>query len=65
MEWKKACRTDTPMCVEVSIGTNMTFVRDSKLGNASPVLGFTHDEWAAFVAGVRDGEFDVPTLASV
>jgi hypothetical protein len=24
-----------------------------------PVLKFSHAEWEAFVAGVRDGEFDI------
>lgn len=32
-------------------------VKDSK-DAASPVLRFTHDEWYAFVAGVKAGEFD-------
>jgi hypothetical protein len=32
-------------------------VRDSKDPSAV-VLAFTPDEWAAFVAGVRAGEFD-------
>ncbi|MGW4405043.1 DUF397 domain-containing protein [Nonomuraea sp. NPDC004702] len=29
-----------------------------------PVLVFTPSEWAAFTAGVRDGEFDLQTLAA-
>ncbi len=33
-------------------------VRDSKFGAASPTLIFTSAEWAAFVGGVKDGEFD-------
>lgn len=32
-------------------------VRDSKRPD-QPVLRFTTDEWAAFVSGVRAGEFD-------
>jgi hypothetical protein len=32
-------------------------LRDSK-NRAGPVLRFTHDEWRAFVLGVRNGEFD-------
>jgi hypothetical protein len=32
-------------------------VRDSKNARG-PVLGFTPDEWDAFVGGVRNGEFD-------
>ncbi|ANY07524.1 DUF397 domain-containing protein [Pseudonocardia sp. HH130630-07] len=33
-------------------------VRDSKLGNASPVLVFTARELDAMLAGARAGEFD-------
>lgn len=33
-------------------------LRDSKLPD-SPVLTYTRDEWRAFVAGVKDGEFDL------
>lgn len=32
-------------------------VRDTK-NRAGAVLRFTADEWQAFIAGVRDGEFD-------
>jgi hypothetical protein len=34
-------------------------VRDSKDPDG-PVLKFTGPEWDAFVAGVKDGEFDLP-----
>ena len=32
-------------------------VRDSKYSDG-PVLRYTRAEWAAFVQGVKDGEFD-------
>jgi hypothetical protein len=32
-------------------------VRNSEGG---PMASFTRDEWAAFTAGVRAGEFDLP-----
>lgn len=65
MDWNKSsrCRTDTPLCVEVCITEDAVLVRDSKLGDASPVLTFTHDEWRAFLAGANNAEFDVPALA--
>ena len=48
-------------CVEVGIGrgTYQGFVgvRDSK-NPAGAVLAFTPEEWKAFVAGAKDGEFD-------
>lgn len=34
-------------------------VRDSKSLAHTP-LTYTHDEWRAFVAGVRGGQFDPP-----
>ena len=33
-------------------------IRDSEDRHGA-VLGFTSDEWNAFLAGVRDGEFDL------
>lgn len=46
-------------CVEIQGGEDGSdySVRDGKLGDASPVLRFTRSEWAAFVSGVRAGEF--------
>lgn len=45
-------------CVEVGPCDCGIKVRDSK-DQTGPVLTFTHAEWDAFVAGVRDGEFDL------
>ncbi len=44
-------------CVEVSpLPEGRIGVRDSK-DPAGPVLSFTASEWAAFLGGVRNGEF--------
>jgi hypothetical protein len=43
--------------VEVARAGAEVLVRDSK-DAAGPVLAFTAAEWAAFVIGVRSGEFD-------
>lgn len=46
-------------CVEVAdVPGGGRAVRDTKLGEASPVLWYTEDEWKAFLDGVRDGQFD-------
>jgi Domain of unknown function (DUF397) len=45
-------------CVEVGFVTAEVLMRDSKDPNG-PVLHFTPDEWRAFIAGVKDGEFDL------
>ena len=46
-------------CVEVAdLPDGGRLVRDTKLGEASPVLRYTKSEWKAFLDGVRDGQFD-------
>lgn len=35
-------------------------LRDSKDGGAGPAHVFTRAEWEAFLAGAKDGEFDLP-----
>jgi hypothetical protein len=48
----------TDNCVEVANRDYGVQVRDSK-DPQGPVLSFTHAEWDAFLAGARDGEFDL------
>lgn len=48
-------------CVEVAVEVATTLnvcVRDTKDATRT-TLRFTADEWKAFVAGVKDGEFDL------
>jgi len=45
-------------CVEIAASPGQVLVRDSK-DREGPVLSFSPDEWAAFTAGVRGGEFDL------
>jgi hypothetical protein len=45
-------------CVEAAnLGDGVIGIRDSK-DQSGPVLRFTPDEWSAFLAGARNGEFD-------
>jgi len=63
--WRKAsyCNGATA-CVEVApLADGNVAIRDSKQDDG-PVLVFTPEEWAAFVAGVRDNEFDLATLGA-
>lgn len=57
--WKVASSTDIS-CVEVNCNcqNDEILVRDSK-DREGPVLRFNRDEWTAFLAGVRDGQFDL------
>ncbi|MGB3441494.1 MAG: DUF397 domain-containing protein [Actinophytocola sp.] len=45
-------------CVEVGSVPGLIGVRDTKLGDASPILAFTPHEWEKLLAGVHNGEFD-------
>lgn len=47
-------------CVGVSVNGDKVFVVNTKTN--SPVLKFTRDEWNAFVAGVKVGEFDIEVM---
>lgn len=57
--WRRSsyCTAPDSLCIEVSTSRHEVRLRDSK-NRAGPVLRFTHDEWRAFVLGVRNGEFD-------
>jgi hypothetical protein len=55
--WRKSTRSGTNGCVEVAFVQGQVAVRDSKQ-RGGPVLVFTPQEWAAFLSGVRAGEFD-------
>lgn len=47
-------------CVEARIVDGRIEVRDSKLGEKSPVLRFNDIEWDAFLAGAAGGQFNRP-----
>jgi hypothetical protein len=52
----RACSSDG--CVEVAhLADGSVAIRDSKNTNL-PAHVFDREEWAAFIAGVRNGEFD-------
>ncbi len=47
-----------PACVEVGSVVAEVLLRDSK-DPEGPVLRFTSNEWNAFLAGAKAGEFDL------
>jgi hypothetical protein len=57
--WRKSRHSQTGSCLEVRLDDGRIQVRDSK-DPGGAVLTFTPDEWVAFVAGAKDGEFDLP-----
>ena len=59
--WHKSTRSggNGGDCVEVAVNLpGVVAVRDTK-DRAGAALVFTHTEWRAFLAGFRDGEFDL------
>jgi uncharacterized protein DUF397 len=54
--WVKSTRCDSSHCVEVADLGPTTGLRDSK--DPEVHLAFGVAGWSAFIAAVRDGEFD-------
>lgn len=58
--WRKSTRSGgSANCVEFATHGTTVAIRDSKNPDAG-VLEFPADVWNAFVAGIKDGEFDAP-----
>ena len=62
--WRKSSRSGANGCVEVALDPAEVAVRDSK-HREGPVLCFNAKEWEAFLAGVRNGEFEQPKPGEV
>lgn len=61
--WRKASYSGpNAACVEVGPDNDRVLVRDTKDNGTGPILSYTRDEWTAFIAGVKDGEFDPEVL---
>jgi hypothetical protein len=57
--FKSSYSSANGQCVECAhLSDGSMAVRDSK-DREGPTLGFTPDEWRAFVSGVKRGEFDL------
>jgi hypothetical protein len=57
-QWRKSSLSGScDNCVEVAFVGEAIAIRDSKDPNG-PALVYTQAEWAAFLGGVRGGEFD-------
>jgi hypothetical protein len=58
LSWHKSTRSGAAgHCVEVAETPATVFMRDSK-DVSGPMLRFAAPDWAAFIEGVRNGEFD-------
>jgi hypothetical protein len=56
--WQRAEGDDSEGAVEIAFVDDLIGMRNSADPDG-PVLVFTRAEWDAFVAGARDGEFDL------
>ena len=59
--FRKSTASATGACVEVAVYGDGVLVRDSK-NPTGPRLEFNAQEWVAFLAGVRSGEFDFSSM---
>jgi hypothetical protein len=58
LSWHKAARSHASgACVEVALASGKIAVRDSKDPDGA-ILLYTRAEWAAFLDGAKNGEFD-------
>lgn len=58
-DWRRSSGCTLGDCVEVTeLVSGVVAVRNSR--TPETVVAFTRQEWAAFLAGVRAGEFDLP-----
>lgn len=55
-DWRRSSRCGGGTCVEVSTSPRGALVRDSK-NDRGPILAFGPDDWRAFLAGIRAGDF--------
>lgn len=58
IKWRTSSLCGNDGCVEVAISDNRAFVRSSTDATGG-YLAFDAAEWKAFLAGVRNHEFDI------
>jgi len=61
-EWRRSTYCGSNSCLEIRLDNGRIAIRDSKVHNG-PILQFDRTEWAAFLKGARNGEFDLPPMA--
>jgi len=54
VRWRKSTRSNASgACVEVAVTTDTIRVRDSKLGQASPIANMSVEQWDQFLSRLR------------
>lgn len=60
LTWRKSSASgEAGGCVEIAMSPTSVHVRNSR-NSGGPQLVFLHQEWAAFLVGARNGEFELP-----
>lgn len=59
LAWRKSSASESGNSIEVAISPEAVYIRHSR-HQGGPVLRFLHEEWAALLAGIHNGEFDLP-----
>ena len=57
IKFKKSSFTRRRLCVGVSIKKDKVMVTNTT--RKQPIVEFTHEEWIAFINGVKNNEFDL------
>ena len=57
--WRTSTYSGGNGCVEVAFDDGQVAIRDTK-DRQGPVLVFAANEWEAFLAGAREGQFEFP-----
>ena len=55
LTWRTSSKSQGTNCVEVAADVDAVFVRDSK-DRGGPVLGFSRQEWSAFLSSLKSGD---------
>jgi hypothetical protein len=58
LPWRTSSFCNNSSCVEVAVTPEFVAVRDSK-NPGHQALVYTNDEWRQFIAGAKNGEFDL------
>lgn len=58
VRWRRAAGCESSNCAEIAIDDDVIEIRNSSARDAG-TASFTRSEWAAFIGGVKAGEFDV------
>ncbi|MEV6346368.1 DUF397 domain-containing protein [Actinoplanes sp. NPDC051851] len=58
-QWRRSSYCADNACVEVAVNGDGIDVRDGKLPD-SPILRFSRDSWADFIAAVKAGDHVTP-----